>query len=131
MRKTKIIALHEQGSLVDDKYIQYDENGFGALVYNENFRVNKEEWEAIVEGSTSQLTNDGNLSLSVKNEKTTARYNYITLDQNSSYSIESVIQKKSGKGIEGYGLIFGFKDWNNYYQFLISEYGSYTILGEF
>src|SRR5690606_8928330 len=51
--------------------------------------------------------------------------------QNSSYSIESIIHKKSGKGIEGYGLLFGFKDWNNYYQFLISEQGSYIILGKF
>lgn len=129
--KPKITAYYEQGNLIDNKYIEYDENGLGALVYNENFRSNKERWEAKVEGSTSQLTNDGNVSLYLNNDNITSRYNYITLNQNSSYSIESIIQKKSGKGYEGYGLIFGFKDWNNYYQFLISEYGSYIILGQF
>lgn len=129
--RLKITALYEDGSLVDNKYIEFDENGLGALVYNENFRANKEDWEANLDGSSSQITNDGQVSLYLKNDNITYRYNYVTLDQNSNYSIESTIQKKSGKGNEGYGIIFGFKDRNNYYQFLISEYGSYIILGKF
>jgi S1-C subfamily serine protease/antitoxin component YwqK of YwqJK toxin-antitoxin module len=129
--KLKITAYYEQGNLVENKYIEYDENGLGALVYNENFGMNKESWEAKIEGSESQLNKDGNVSLFLSSGNITSRYNYVTLEQNSSYSIESIIQKKSGKGNEGYGIIFGFKDWSNYYQFLISEYGSYIILGEF
>ena len=129
--KLKITALYEDGSLVDNKYIEYDENGLGALVYNENFSVNKEHWEVKVEGSSSQITNDGQVSLYLNGDNITSRYNYITLDQNSSYTIESIIHKKNGLGNEGYGILFGFKDWNNYYQFLISEYGSYIIIGAF
>jgi S1-C subfamily serine protease/antitoxin component YwqK of YwqJK toxin-antitoxin module len=129
--KPKITAYYENGNLVDNKYYEYDENGLGALVYNENFTDNKEQWEIKAEGSSSQLTNDGNVLLNIKSENRISRFNYITLDQNSNYSIESIIQKKSGEGNEGYGIIFGFKDWNNYYQFLISEYGSYIILGKF
>lgn len=129
--KPKINAYYEDGNLLDNKYIEFDENGLGALVYNENFRANKDQWAFKVEGSSSQLTNDGNVSLYLSSDNITSRSNYITLDQNSSYSIESIIHKKSGTGNEGYGIIFGFKDWNNYYKFLISEYGSYIILGEF
>jgi len=129
--KLKISAFYETGRLVENKYIEYDENGLGALVYNENFRINKEQWERKFQDNISRITEDGNLSLYLNTDNLTSRFNYITLDQKSSFSIESVIQKKSGKGNEGYGLIFGFKDWNNYYQFLISEYGSYIILGEF
>ena len=129
--KLKISAYYETGRLVENKYIEYDENGLGALVYNENFRINKEQWERKFQDNISRITEDGNLSLYLNTDNLTSRFNYITLDQKSSFSIESVIQKKSGKGNEGYGLIFGFKDWNNYYQFLISEYGSYIILGEF
>lgn len=129
--KPKLFAFYENGTLVDNKYIEYDENGLGALVYKENFRGNKQNWEAKIEGSTSLITQDGNVSLYLNKDETTSRYNYVTLDQSSSYSLESIIQKKSGKGNEGYGIIFGFKDWNNYYQFLISEYGSYIILGKF
>lgn len=129
--KPRIVAYYENDILHENKYIEYDENGLGALVYNENFTANESEWKAKLEGSISEVTEDGKLSLYLNNDKSTARYNYITLDQNSSYSIESIIQKKSGKGNEGYGMLFGFKDWNNYYQFLISEYGSYIIRGEF
>ena len=129
--KIKNIAYYDKGNLIDNKYVEYDENGFGALVYNEKFNENKDTWEKTIEGSSSQLTKDGTVSLYLSSDDTTSRYNYITLDQDSSFSIESIIQKKSGKGNEGYGILFGFKDWNNYYQFLISEYGSYIILGEF
>jgi len=129
--KLKISAFYETGRLVENKYIEYDENGLGALVYNENFKINKEQWERKFQDNISRIAEDGNLSLYLTTDNLTSRFNYITLDQKSSFSIESVIQKKSGKGNEGYGLIFGFKDWNNYYQFLISEYGSYIILGEF
>ncbi len=129
--KPKLYALYEDGKLVDDKYIEYDENGLGALVYNENFYKNKENWEIKIEGSESRLDKENNLSLFLNKDQTTSRYNYVTLDQNSDYSIESIMQKKSGKGNEGYGILFGFKDWSNYYQFLISEYGSYIILRKF
>jgi S1-C subfamily serine protease/antitoxin component YwqK of YwqJK toxin-antitoxin module len=129
--KPKIIAYYANGILEENKYIEYDENGLGAIVYRENFRANKEHWEVKLDGSTSVLTKDGNVTLYLANEKNASRINYITLDQKSNYSIESIIQKKSGKGNEGYGIIFGYKDWNNYYRFLISEYGSYVILGEF
>lgn len=129
--KPRITAYYEEGKLVDNKFIEYDENGLGVQVYNENFGANKERWEVKVEDSFSQITNEGNVLLFLTNDNTTARYSYIMLNQNSSYSLESIIQKKSGKGNEGYGIIFGFKDWSNYYQFLISEYGAYIVLGQF
>ena len=129
--KTKLIASYERGLLEENKYIEYDENGLAALVYQENFRSNHEHWEVQTESNQSEVKQDGTLALYVKNDKITSRYNYVTLDQNSDYSIECIIQKKSGKGTEGYGMIFGFKDWSNYFQFLISEYGSYIILGQF
>ncbi|MCF8292422.1 MAG: trypsin-like peptidase domain-containing protein [Chitinophagaceae bacterium] len=129
--KPKITAYYEHGSLVENKYIEYDENGLGALVYKENFRANKDIWEDKNEVSVSKLNEDGNVSLFLNSDNSASRLNYVTLNQNSSYSIESIIQKKSGKGNEGYGIIFGFKDWNNYYKFLISEYSSYIILGKF
>ena len=127
----KLSGLFENGTLVDNKYIEYDENGLGALVYNENFNLNKANWVGKIDGSESQITQDNNISLFLNKDETTSRFSYVTLDQNSDYSIESMIQNKSGKGNEGYGVIFGFKDWSNYYQFLISEYGSYIILGQF
>jgi S1-C subfamily serine protease/antitoxin component YwqK of YwqJK toxin-antitoxin module len=129
--KPAITAYYESGNLVNNKYIEYDENGNGALVYNENFKRNAENWSSEGETHKSQINSDNQLEFILEESRTTIRSNYITLEQTSDYSIESIIQKKYGKGTEGYGILFGFKDWNNYYQFLISEYGSYRISGKF
>ena len=129
--KQKLYANYENGTLVENKFVEFDENGVGALVYNENFRLNKDVWEIEMEGSKSEVTEDNSVSITVDKDQITSRYNYITLEQESDYSIESVIQKKSGKGNEGYGIIFGFKDWENYISFLITEKGAYTITGKF
>ena len=117
--------------LVDNRYVEYDENGLGALVYNENFFVNKESWIGKGENFESSINEKGQLSLRLFENQTIGIKSYISLEQKSNYTIESIIQKKTGKGTEGYGLIFGFKDWDNYYQFIISEYGSYMIMGKF
>lgn len=128
--KPMVFALYEHGKLLNNKFIEYDELGSGALVYNEIFTLNKEQWAVKSEDSESSITPDYKVKLVVNKNVTTIRGNYITLDQNSDYSIESVLQKKTGKGKEGYGIFFGFKDWGNYYQFLISEYGAYVIYGK-
>lgn len=129
--KPKIIALYENGELVESKFIEYDENGLGALVYHENFLKNQNQWEAKIEGSHSEINKDRQVSLNLSTDNTTTRYNYITLNQNSDYSIESIIQRNSGKDGYMYGIMFGFKDWNNYFHFGITEYGSYRIFGKF
>ena len=42
--KIKLYALYEYGDLVDNKYVEYDENGMAALVYFEDFEKNKSKW---------------------------------------------------------------------------------------
>lgn len=129
--KIKILAFYEDGVLLENKYIEYDENGVGAIVYKENFNRNKSEWEANYENSKSKINVDNQLELSVTSDNTTSRFNYIPLNQDSDYSIESIVQKRNGQDNNGYGLLFGFKDWDNYYQFLISGNGSYMISSKF
>ncbi|HMX00901.1 MAG TPA: trypsin-like peptidase domain-containing protein [Cyclobacteriaceae bacterium] len=124
----KVQATYDQGKLTDGNFIEYDELGQAALVYNQIFALNKETWENKTDGSESTITSDNEVKLVVSKDKTAVRGNYIPLEQTSDYSIESIIQKKTGKGKEAYGMFFGFKDWGNYFQFLISEYGSYLIL---
>lgn len=129
--KLRILAFYEDGELLENKYVEYDENGVGAIVYEENFYKNKSNWEANYDKSNSEVNGDKQLTLSVTSDRMTSRFNYIPLEQNSDYSIESILQKKYGKDNKGYGLLFGFKDWDNYYQFLISGNGMFMISREF
>jgi antitoxin component YwqK of YwqJK toxin-antitoxin module len=129
--KLKLVAFYEKGNLLENKYIEYDESGVGAIVYKENFYSKKTGWEANYDGSKSQVTEDNLLKVTVTSDNTTTRWNYISLEQSSDYSIESIVQKKNGEDNNGYGLLFGFKDWDNYYQFLISGNGSYMISSKY
>jgi hypothetical protein len=52
------------------------------------------------------------------------------LDQNFDFSIETTVRFETAKGGEVCGLIFGFKDWDNYLEFLISSDGGYIIFGK-
>ncbi|WP_407986229.1 trypsin-like peptidase domain-containing protein [Profundicola chukchiensis] len=125
--KLKIIAFYEKGELLENKYIEYDEDGIGAIVYEENFYRNKSDWEIEYNDSKSKVTENNQLEISHTSENSAFRLKYIPLDQNSDYSIESIVQKQNGKDINGYGLLFGFKDWDNYHIFVISGNGFYRI----
>lgn len=125
--KIRLSAFYENGTLQNDKYIEYDENGLGALVYHENFLKNRSNWESESKENISTILSDNQVLLKVLKDSPTARAGYVTLEQNSDYSIESIVRKVNGADNNGYGIIFGFKDWNNYYHFLISGNGSYMI----
>ncbi len=129
--KLKLVAIYENGNLLENKYIEYDEIGVGAIVYKENFYQNKLDWVANYDSSKSEIIENNQLGISVTSENTISRFNYISLEQKSDYSIESIVQKKNGEDNNGYGLLFGFKDWDNYYQFLISGNGMFMISSKF
>lgn len=51
----------------------------------------------------------------------------IPLSLTENFSIETIMDFKSGEKNNGHGLIWGFKDWDNYYFFYISANGYYRI----
>lgn len=129
--KLKLTAKYEYNTLKGNTFVEYDENGLSAEVYDEMFRLKKENW-TISESGHSSSVNEFN-QLEFKNNETTtvSRFNYIPLEQSDNYSIESTIKKEFNKAKEGYGLLFGFKDWGNYHQFIISDAGYFRITGYF
>lgn len=130
--KLKLLAIYNNGKLLNDKCTEFDENGLGALVYNENFNANKEAWTSNESSSESMVNKENQVELILKENETEARGNYISFNQNSNYSLESIVQMKSGDDMYGgFGLIFGFMDWGNYFYFTISTYGVYSIGGFF
>lgn len=130
--KIKLFAIYESDQLIGGKFIEFDENGAGAFVHNENFYSNKEDWQIEEVDNFSQINQDNELKVYLKKASSTAsRSNHIAISQNRNYSIESIIQKNTGKSGEGYGLIFGQKDTDNYNEFTISEFGSFAIFSTF
>ena len=125
--KVKLFAEYYDGGLVDNKYIEYDEMGSGVIVYEEDF--SKAEW-SVTDGNTESYINDSNeLVWKFSEDGLQARYSYIDLNQKGDFSIETTINKYDSKKKYSYGLLFGFKDWNNYYKFTITENGKFAIYG--
>ena len=130
--KMKLKALYEKGKLADERYLEFDEAGLSATVYKEIFLKNKQKWEVKTDGSESTIDAVQNIVLLKNREKSvTSRFGYINFNQSGSYSIEGIIDRVDVDKNIGTGLLFGFKDWDNYYQFLISGDNRFAIFGRF
>ena len=126
-----VIAKYTNGELKQNKFIVYDENGLGQFIYHEDFDMNNEAWNYKSEKSISEVLNNNTLRMEILGDNYySISSNYIILDHSSDYSIEAVVQKLEGNENE-YGLLFGFMDWDNYYQFVISNDSLFRISGKY
>lgn len=129
--KLNIYAIYDNGEFVENKYVELDENGNGSLVYRENFYAHKINWEFAANNNVSKITQQG---VSLVNSNSKYQYKrsvYIPFDQTSDYVIEATVCNPKGYRNAQYGLIFGFKDWDNYYEFIIKGDDQFYINGEF
>lgn len=129
--KINTMAFYKAGTLYNNKFVEYDENGLGSLVQLERFKSQYKKWTVDSKGNTADLNEQGEICIEVKNDKEFyLGVNHFDVDRTGDYSIESTFIKSEGKGNEWYGLIFGHKDPDNFYAFQISELGYYCIYGE-
>lgn len=125
-------AQFKKGELVGKKYLEFDENGLGSTVHKEIFINSKNQWEINNEISESIIDKTKNiLQLKSNNKKGTVRYNYIPFDSKNNFSIEMNFEAKDFDKNVGNGLLFGFKDWDNFYQFMVSGNGYFFIKGKY
>ena len=129
--KLHLYAIYDKGELVENKYVELDENGSGSLVYNEFFYDHKDNWEITANSNVSKITRQGVSLVTSDDQYQYKRSVYIPFDQTSDYVIEATICNPKGNKKAQYGLIFGFKDWDNYYQFIINGDGQFYVNGEF
>ena len=127
----QIYAIYDKGELVEGKYVELDENGRGSLVYKEYFREHPTNWEIQGNNNVSTITRQGVSLITTDNQYQYKRSVYIPFDQTSDYVIEATLSNPKGNKNAVYGLLFGYKDWDNYYQFIINGTGQYYVNGEY
>jgi S1-C subfamily serine protease len=119
------------GRLTDKFFIECDEFGKCQKVFLENFasKENINEWQLVENEKDykSSIVAEKGLLMETKTENGFRQTINIPLSLTEDYSIESIIDFKSGEKNSGHGLIWGFKDWDNYYYFHISANGYYRI----
>lgn len=109
-----------------DPFVEYTEDGEKSLTISEDFDDNFNDWDLYSSDKSMASLEEGKLLLGSKTNEGSSRFIIFPKPAGNNYSIETSIENKSLK--KGYyGLILGFKDWNNYSFFLIS--GSYYLAG--
>jgi S1-C subfamily serine protease len=118
----------EKGKLKNRKYQDFDEKGNAKLVFEEEFENNSNDWDLYSSKNSKAEIKNGLFELTSLNKIGTTRF--IRVDNESNeYSYEIKLENDPKTQPKGkHGLIFGFKDWQNYHYYLID--GQYLHIGE-
>lgn len=128
--KIKFKQECKDGKPIDKWFTECDEFEKCQKVFFEGFKTSEDEngWElADLEDYKSEIIAGEGLLMKTKSEKGYAQWIHLPIDISSNFSIETIINFKSGEKNNAHGLIYGYKDWNNYYYFFISANGQYRI----
>jgi len=128
--KLKFKAEYKDGKLVDKWVMDCDEFEKCQKVFFEGFKTTDDEngWEpADLEDYKSEIIAGKGLLMKTKTDKGYAQWIHLPIEIEKNFSIETIIDFKSGEKNTAHGLIYGYKDWNNYYYFFVSANGYYRI----
>jgi S1-C subfamily serine protease/antitoxin component YwqK of YwqJK toxin-antitoxin module len=123
--KVSLEATYKNGKLADSKYVSYDEDGKSSVIFKEEFKNNANDWDLYGSLNGAATIADQKLVLTSETKKGIARYISFYSDS-KAYSVELKADVKDLRGGARAGLIFGFKDWDNYNFYLIGR-SSYYI----
>jgi S1-C subfamily serine protease len=115
---------YENGHIKGNTYTEFNEDGGSNRIFEENFTDNFNEWDLYEsEKSTSNITG-GKLIVKSHTREGTSRYLNHTVDADE-YTIELHMDGLTLKETGQSGLIYGFKDWQNYHYFAINKKSIY------
>ena len=118
--KVRSFKSDEYGNLIGNVK-EYESDGSEVEVKSWYFAGEPSNWVSSDDDSKSYIDKKGNLRLETKkNGFTYSRRVKFSIDQTKDYMIESIVEQVDANDEKPYGIIFGFKDWDNYFKFLIS-----------
>lgn len=121
---------YHEGKLINKWYTECDEFEKCQKVFFEGFETNIDdnEWHLLNnEDFTSVILSGQGLLMETKTDKGYAQWVNLPIDITKNFSIETILNFQQGVNNTAQGLIYGFKDWDNYYYFYISADGFYRI----
>tara|TARA_B100000767_G_scaffold273243_1_gene302841 strand:+ start:1907 stop:3658 length:1752 start_codon:yes stop_codon:yes gene_type:complete len=121
---------YSDGKLIDKFFTECDEFGACQKIFYDDFS-NKENINKWFLGSNeygnSSFSNPKGYLISSKTVNGANSFIKIPLNLKDNFTIETTVEFKSGVKNKGHGLVWGLKDWDNYFYFLISANGYYRI----
>jgi S1-C subfamily serine protease len=115
---------YKNGELESNRYKEFSEDGQQSIIFEENFSGNFNDWDLYHSDKSYAAIANGKLELVSFSNEGTSRFKSIMGDANS-FAIEAEIDIKNLKNTDKAGLIYGFKDWQNYNFFYITQSSFY------
>lgn len=116
---------YKNGKLVNNRYKEFNEDGSFFDVFEDNFNNNLSDWPVYSTENSEANINEGLLVITSKTDKGTSRFLSLSTGSND-YSFEFKILPEDDKSQFKKGMVFGFKDWDNYGYFLIKNEAFYV-----
>ena len=116
---------YSDGKIVNNRYKEFEEDGRMSRIFEEEFNSNANDWDLYVSDKGSAKISDGMMELISHASDGTSRY--INLSASSGdFAAEAPINIEKLKEGEKAGMLFGFKDWQNYNFFAITQSSFYV-----
>ena len=128
--KLKFRAEYKNGKLVDKWALDCDEFEKCQKLFYDFFTTGEDDygWDpADKDDYKSEIIAKEGMLMQTKTDNGYAQWIHLPINIANNFSIETIINFKGGDKNNAHGLIYGFKDWNNYYYFYISANGFYKI----
>ena len=114
------VAVYDNGELYGNKVIQFSEDGEGCvLVYSENFNRNRENWESHSVNGNLEINPNNSITFDVTPDRMLSGGFYTDYSPNVNNIVEVTTRRDPYDKNVAIGLLFGYKDWNNYCGFYI------------
>lgn len=122
-------TLYSSGEIVGNKYFNIDENGFWTRIYEEDFDENLETWKGSAKNTELDLIK-GNLFMDLTNEGFYFFTKAAELDADMQFGVfgEFTAFKKKFKKDDAIGLVFDYKNTQNYSVFLVEGRGRAKVI---
>lgn len=115
---------YENGKIKDNTYSEYNEDGTKSRIFDEEFLNNYNDWDIYLSDKSIASINDGIFELVSLSPEGSARYINHPVES-EDYTIEAQISVADLKDKDKIGIIYGFKDWQNYHYFVMSKKAIY------
>ena len=116
---------YANGQIVNNRYKEFEEDGRVSSIFEEDFNSNINDWDLYTSDKSSAKISNGSLEIVSTTAEGTSRFINLA-SQSSNYAIEAIVNIEKSKEGEKSGIVFGFKDWQNYNFFAITQSSFYV-----
>jgi S1-C subfamily serine protease/antitoxin component YwqK of YwqJK toxin-antitoxin module len=110
----------KNGKLIDSRYKEFNEDGQASRIFEENFDDNTNDWDLYKSDKASVMLKGGAMEVISFAKEGTSRFISMPGDA-PEFALEVSVDIKKLNPNDRVGLIYGFKDWQNFNFFYITN----------